>query len=102
MRKMNPNRDQTISIRVSAEEKEKIKGIAARKKESTSEYVLGAAMAGLERRTSREKRRAAQMVKNQEILNEIFELMKEDEAEGALYKKLMELKEGENVLWQCS
>lgn len=101
MRKSNPNKDQTICIRVSGEEKRKIREKAARESKSTSEYMADAAMAGLERRSSRKRKRIMQMVKNQETLNELFILMKEKEADRELFEKLMELVEEENRLWQC-
>ena len=101
MRKTDIGKDQTISIRVSAEEKWRIKEKARKESKSTSEYVADAAMAGLERKNSKDRKRIVQMVRNQETLNDIFRLAKEMEMEGEFYKKIEELMKGENKLWQC-
>ena len=100
MRKDNANKDQTICIRVSGEEKRRIKEKAAGENKSVSEYVADAAMAGLERRNSRDRKRVAELVKRQDILNGISRLA-ETTADEELRKKLAELMEGEKKLWQC-
>lgn len=94
-------KDATITIRVSFEEKNKIKMKAEKEEKSASEYILDAVMAGLERRSSKDKKRVVQMVRNQEILNEIFELVGTTEVAEVLQDKIRELVEGENGLWQC-
>ncbi len=101
MRKTNMGKDETISIRVSAEEKKRIIEKARKVNKSTSGYVADTAIAGLERKNSRDKKRIVQMVRNQEILNDIFRLAREMELEGEFCEKLEELMEGENGLWQC-
>ncbi|WP_304577098.1 hypothetical protein [uncultured Bacteroides sp.] len=101
MRKTDTGRDQTISIRVSAEEKWRIKEKARKENKTTSGYVVDAAMAGLERKSSRDRKRIARMVKNQEILNDIFRMAKEKELDGEVLEKLEEMMKGENELWQC-
>lgn len=58
-------------------------------------------MAGLERKSSRDRKRIARMVKNQEILNDIFRMAKEKELDGEVLEKLEEMMKGENELWQC-
>jgi len=100
VRKNDVSKDHTISIRVSAEDKRKIKEKAKSKNRSMSDYVADAAIAGFERKNSRDKKRIVRMVKNQDILNDIFRLAKETEVEDKLYEKFMELMEGENELWQ--
>lgn len=101
MRKDNANKDQTICIRVSGEEKRRIKEKAAGENKSVSEYVADAAMAGLERRNSRDRKRVAELVKRQDILNGLFRLAEKTTADEELRKKLAELMEGEKKLWQC-
>ena len=101
MRKNDISKDQTISIRVSAEEKRRIGEKAQKNNKSTSEYVADAAIAGLERKNSRDKKWVVQMVKNQELLNDIFDLARKREVDGEFYEKLEELMKGENELWQC-
>ena len=101
MRKTDTGRDQTISIRVSAEEKWRIKEKARKENKTTSGYVVDAAMAGLERKSSRDRKRIARMVKNQETLNDIFRMAKEKELDGEFFEKLEEMMKGENELWQC-
>lgn len=53
------------------------------------------------RKNSRDKKRIVQMVKNQELLNDIFDLARKREIDGELYGKFEELMKGENELWQC-
>ena len=50
---------------------------------------------------SRDRKRIARMVKNQEILNDIFRMAKEKELDGEVLEKLEEMMKGENELWQC-
>lgn len=94
-------KNETISIRVSVEEKRRIKEKARKENKSISGYVADAAIAGLERKNSRDKKRVVQMVKNQEILNDVFRLARQMEVKGEFYEKLEELMKGENELWQC-
>lgn len=63
--------------------------------------MADAAIAGLERKNSRDKKWVVQMVKNQELLNDIFDLARKREVDGEFYEKLEELMKGENELWQC-
>lgn len=95
------SKDATITIRVTHEEKMRIKEKAAKGGKSASEYTADAAMAGLERRRSRDKKRIVQMVKNQNMINEIFNLVKEKDDQEELLEKINKLVEGENRLWQC-
>ena len=101
MRKTDIGKDETITIRVSAEEKRRIKEKARKENKSISGYVADAAMAGLERKSSRDKKWIVIMVKNQEILNDIYRMAYENELDGEVYEKLEEMMKGENELWQC-
>lgn len=101
MERTGVGKDKTISIRVSGKEKKKITEKAKKENKSISEYVADSAIAGLERKNGKDKKRVAQMVRNQEILNDIFRQMWETETGGELYEKIMELTEGEKELWQC-
>lgn len=94
-------RDVTISVRVSREERERIRKKAAREEKTTSEYVLDSAMAGLERRNSKDRKRIGHLIRNQEILNDIYELLEKIDVTDELHDKFNELVEGENRLWQC-
>lgn len=101
MKRTDICKDKTISVRVSREEKERIKKKAAKDNKTASEYMLDAAMAGLERRSSKDRKRIVQMIENQEILNDIFEFAEKMDMPEELYVKIEELMKGENRLWQC-
>lgn len=101
MKRADTCKDATISVRVSHEEKDRIKKKAAKDNKSASEYMLDAAMAGLERRSSKDRKRIAQMIENQEILNDIYKFAEKMDMPEELYAKIEELMEGENRLWQC-
>lgn len=96
-------RDTTMTVRMTTEEKNRIKKKAEKEGKTASTYVTDAAMAGLERKSSKIKKSVSQMVQNQECLNEIFEKMKEMDIPDTneLYEKVIELMEGENRLWEC-
>lgn len=94
-------KDATITVRISREEKDRIKKKAAKDNKTASEYILDAAMAGLERRSNKDKKRIMQMIENQEILNDIFEFAEKMDMPEELYAKIEELMKGENRLWQC-
>lgn len=95
------SKNTTITIRVTSEEKIRIKEKAAKEGKSASEYTADAAMAGLERRRSKDKKRIIQMIENQEVINDIFKLVKEEHGQEELLEKINKLVEGENRLWQC-
>lgn len=101
MKGIKVSKDATITIRVTCEEKMRIKEKAAKEGKSASEYTTDAAMAGLERKRSKDKKRIAQMIKNQEMINDIFKLVKEGHGQEELLEKINKLVEGENRLWQC-
>ena len=96
-------KDATMTVRMTTEEKNRIKKKAEKEGKTASTYVTDAAMAGLERKSSKIKKSVAQMVQNQECLNEIFEKMKKMDIPDTneLYEKITELMEGENKLWEC-
>ncbi len=94
-------KSETITVRVTNEEKKRIKEKAMKERKKTSEYMVDAAMAGLERRSSKDKKRVMQMVKNQEMINSLFSLLKEKGASEELMENVYKLVEGENRLWQC-
>lgn len=101
MERIRVSKNATITIRVTGEEKMRIKEKAAKEGKSASEYTADAAIAGMERRRSKDKKRIVQMVKNQEMINDIFKLVKEEGCQEELVEKLNKLVEGENRLWQC-
>lgn len=100
-KKADTCKDTTISVRVSYAEKDRIKKKAAKEDKTASEYMLDTAIAGLERRSSKDRKRIVQMIKNQEILNDIYEFAEKMDMPEELYAKIEELMEGENKLWQC-
>lgn len=94
-------KDVAITARVTKEEKEKIKKQAKKEGKSASQYVIDAALAGMERRSSKDKKRAGILADNQNILNDIFKLLLDESIPKELCEKIVELAEGENKLWQC-
>lgn len=96
-------KDATMTVRMTAEEKAQIKKQAEKEGKTTSAYVTEAAMAGLERNSSKVKKLAVQMVRNQESLNGIYAVMKEMNISETdeLYVKIAELMEGEKSIWEC-
>lgn len=101
MRKKTEWKDETITARATAEEKKKIKKQAEKENKSASQYMLDAALAKLERRSSKDKKRVRALMDNQNILNDIFKRLQEESISEELYKKIVELAEGEYKLWQC-
>lgn len=102
MNHMRNCKDTTMTVRMTMVEKERIKKKAEKDEKTASVYMLDTAMAGLERNSSKIKKITAQMVKNQECINRIFEKMKEMDISDTneLYEKISELMEGENKLWE--
>lgn len=96
-------KDTTMSIRLSTKEKNQIKKKAKSVGKTVSTYVTEAAVAGLERNSSKAKKYVTQMVQNQEKLNDIYRNMRETDNPdtNGLYAKIVELVEGENRLWEC-
>ncbi len=94
-------RDETITARVTAEEKKRIKEKARKEGKSASQYVTDTAMAGLERRSSKDKKRVNLLINKQDLLNEILEKAQEEKISGELYELITRLAEEENKLWQC-
>lgn len=101
MKGIKVSKDATITIRVTHEEKMRIKEKAEKEGKSASEYTADAAMAGLERRRSKDKKRMVQMIENQELINDIYKLVKKENGQEELLEKINKLVEGENRLWQC-
>lgn len=100
MRKKIEWKDATITARVTAEEKEKIRKQAEKEKKSASQYITDAALAGMERRSSKDKKRVQTLINNQNILNDIFKMLKEEPVSEQLHEKITELAQEENRLWQ--
>ncbi len=100
MRKKTEWKDETIVARVTAEEKQKIRKQAEKEKKSASQYITDAALAGMERRSSKDKKRVRTLINNQNILNEIFRMLQDESVSEELYGKIIELAEEENRLWQ--
>ncbi len=95
------SKDTTVTIRLTQEQKKKIQKKAGKRGMTTSTYMKETAMAGLERRCSRDKRRVAGMVKRQEVLNEIYVLVKKDRVQDEVREAVEKLLEEEAGLWQC-
>lgn len=101
MRRKPEWKNETITVRVTSEEKQKIKKQAEKEKKSASQYMTDAALAGMERRSSKDKKRVQVLINNQNILNDIFTILQGETVSKELYGKIAELAEEENRLWQC-
>lgn len=101
LRKKTEWKNETVTARVTSEEKEKIRKQAEKEKKSASQYMVDAALAGMERRSSKDKKRVWILINNQNILNDIFTILRDETVSEELYGKITELAEEENRLWQC-
>ena len=70
------SKDSIISIRCTEEEKNKISNKAIKKGKSVSKYIVDCAIAGLERKSSKEKKRVTSSVKQQQEFNDICDEIK--------------------------
>ncbi len=94
-------KDATITARVTKEEKEKIKKRAEKEGKSASQYMTDAALAGMERRSSKDMKRVRILINNQNIFNDIYRILQDGSVSEELCEKIDELAEEENKLWQC-
>lgn len=94
-------KDVTVTIRMTREEKNRIKEKAEKRDMSTSAYMKETAMAGLERRRSRDRKKVIQMVERQEMLNDIQRRMEQKDTPDEVRRMMEELLEKEKELWQC-
>lgn len=101
MRKRAEWKNETITARVTKEEKEKIRGQAEKEGKSASQYLVDAALEGRERRSSKDKKRVGILINNQNIFNDIFKILQDKSVPKELYEKIVELAEEDNKLWQC-
>lgn len=92
-------RTEIICIKCSPKEKEKIMGEAEKQQKSISTYALDCTLAGKERRSSRDRKRAKQMVLNQEMVNQLVRNIREEDWDKV--KNITnELIKGEGKLWE--
>lgn len=69
----------TISIKCTKQERYKLEKAASKKGMSVSSYALEGALAGRERQCTKDKRNTTHMVMEQEMLNELYRSIPENE-----------------------
>lgn len=94
-------KDTTVTVRMVRKEKDRIKEKAEKRGMTTSAYMKETAMAGLERRQSKDRKRVAGLVERQELLNNIWRQMKQGDTPDEVCKGIEELLKKEEELWQC-
>lgn len=97
---MKVAKDEIITIRCTRKEKERIKRKAEEKNKNVGNYMLDAAFAGLERRSSKDKKRIVRMIVKQENLIQLLKRLEAGELETEeISLALRELIEGEKEEW---
>lgn len=94
-------KDTTVTVRLTQEEKGKIGGKAKQWGMTTSSYMKEATMAGVVRKNVRDRKKVVQMVRRQEMLNEISRLIEKEGVQEEVRKAVEGLLEKEAELWQC-
>ncbi|MBQ7562355.1 MAG: hypothetical protein IJT16_00015 [Lachnospiraceae bacterium] len=89
----------TITIRTSVLEKERLKKKAEKKKKSLGQYLRDCGLAGLERRTDRDRKMVQKKVVRTEYLNRLAEQLKTNDNEN-LKETLREYLETEITEWK--
>ena len=93
-------KNEIITIRCTTQEKNKIRRKAEEKNKGMGVYILDSAIAGLERRSSKDKKRVVRMIERQEKLNEIHRQLSSDSiGKQDLYELLKELIDEEKKEW---
>ena len=101
MKMMKETKSESITIRCTPKEKERIKRKAESKNINIGNYVLDSALAGLERRTTKERKRAVRMVERQEEYNHLYrKLMTNTLNESEMRSALLEIIEREKEEWR--
>lgn len=97
---MENRKNEIITIRCTTQEKNKIRRKAEEKNKGMGVYILDSAIAGLERRSSKDKKRVVRMIERQEKLNEIHRQLSSDSiGKQDLYELLKELIDEEKKEW---
>lgn len=90
-----------LTIRCTVKEKDHIRNKAKEKNINLGTYILDSAIAGLERKNYKEKKRLKRKVEMQELLNEISRKLQEDDiSKGELISLLQDIIEEEKKEWQ--
>lgn len=96
-------RNQIISIRCMETDKSAIENKAKKVGKTTSEYVLDCAIAGLERRKDRDRKRVVKMIEVTELMNQICSVMEkklQDENVSDVRNLVENMKKEVAGLWQ--
>ena len=97
---MENRKNEIITIRCTTQEKNKIRRKAEEKNKGMGVYILDSAIAGLERRSCKDKKRVVRMIERQEKLNEIHRQLSSDSiGKHDLYELLKELIDEEKKEW---
>lgn len=93
---------ETISIRCTKTEKDLVERQANKAGKSCSQCVIDAVVAGVERRTEKDKKRIITKVQLQKKQNELQRKIKQNEFDfDTLKNEIILYFEEENKLWEC-
>ena len=100
--KEKDKKNQTMIFRCSESEKELINKKAREKGKTPSQYILDSAMAGVERRKDREKKKLFVIMEYLEIINKSEIYLKSEPCDlEKVTETCLELIEGGKRLWEC-
>ena len=97
--KAKVRKSETITIRCTLEEKNKMERKAISQNKTLREYICDSAIAGTERRTRKDKNRIASLVMIQQQLNTLNQYRKDSYSMQENAEEFEKLLEEENKLW---
>lgn len=97
---MQEIKDKYITVRCTENDKNIVIKAAKQKGKSVSELVIDSVLAGVERRTARERDRMAYLVRRQERLNRIMENLDKEVAKGTVYEELQNMAKESLKEWE--
>ena len=103
IRSYRNTKDANMTLRCTKEEKERIVRKAKQDGKCIGEYLLDSAIAGSERRSKKTAKRIAQLVKQQEAFNRLYESIQKNPEETEreeILKKFEEVRIEGKKLWE--
>lgn len=97
--KAKERKSETITIRCTPEEKNKMERKAMSQNKTLREYICDSAIAGTERRMKKDKNRIASLVMIQQQLNTLNQSMRDNYSMQENTEEFEKLLEEENKLW---
>lgn len=94
-------KDETITVRCTKSEREKLERAAQKKGKTLSRNLLDCGIAGLERKRDKDRKRAEMLVIRQQQLNEEYRKLLDNVEDEKMLEMLKPLMEREQKLWEC-